>query len=286
MNARDRIRLLLAGMLLASGAARAMPPAASPQSSGESSPLFVPWKTEEPLIVSGSKAVYPEIAAVAHVEGCVYVSLIVSSDGSTKNAAPLSGPALMFQSAMRAVSTWKFRPSAQQVLTISPVCYFSSADRDTQQALVDSYQKTAAQIANDRSKVISFGEELYWVGLPERAAAQFQRALSLKPGDPEAEFDLGDSLVAEGRFADAIAAYRQCLATDPKYWSENARRQPPVGGDLLRQTENNGPLLYALGQVYEKKGDMKHALRLYRDATKMMPYRQDFRDACDRLARK
>lgn len=283
---RNKIRVLVAGILLASGAAHGLPSAAPSQSISGPSPPFMPWKAEEPLIISGTKAVYPEIAALAHVEGCVYVSVIVSSDGPTKNATPLSGPALMFQSAVRAVSTWKFRPSTQQVLTISPVCYFSSADRDTQQALMDSYHRTAEQIANDRKKVISFGEELYGAGLPERAAAQFQRALSLKPGDSKAEFDLGGSLVAEGRFDDAIAAYRQCLTADPKYWSENARRQPPVRGDLLRQTEDNGPLRYALGQIYEKKGDTKHALRLYRDATKLMPYRQDFRDAYERLAHK
>lgn len=133
---------------------------------------------------------------------------------------------------------------------------------------------------------MSFGEELYWTGLPDRAAAQFQRALSLKPGDPEAEFDLGDSLVAEGRFDDAMAPYRQCLTADPKYWSENTRRQPPVREDMLRQTEKNGPLLYALGQVYEKKGDLKRALRAYRDAVELMPYRQDFRDAYNHLTRK
>jgi hypothetical protein len=255
---------------------------ASPQSVSEPSPLFVAWNTEAPLRISGSKAVYPPIAAIAHVEGCVYVSFIVSTDGSIKNTTPLSGPILMFQSAMRAVSTWKFRPSAQYVLTVSPVCYFLSADK--QEKLLDSYQTTAEQVANNRGKAVSFGAELYWMGLPEQAEAQFQRALSLTPGDPEAEFDLGDSLVAEGRFDDAIAAYRQCLTTDPKYLSENARQQPPQHDDLLRQTENNGPLLYALGQVYEKKGDRKHALRLYRDAMKLMPYRTDFREAFNRLA--
>ncbi len=270
-------------MLLASRVALGLAPA-SPQSTSGPSPLFVPWKTEEPLRISGSKAVYPQIAAVAHVEGCVYVSLVVSTGGSTRDAIALGGPPLMFQSAIRAVSTWKFRPSAQEVLTISPVCYFLSADKE--EKLLDSYQKTAEQVANDRGKVVSFGAELYWMGLPEHAETQFQRALSLTPGDPEAEFDLGDSLVAEGRFDDAITAYRQCLATDPKYWSENARQQPPVHQDLLRQTEINGPLLYALGQVYEKKGDMKHALRLYRDAMKLMPYRSDFGDAYHRLAGK
>lgn len=280
---RDRVRLLLVGTLLASGSALA-PTAASPQSTSAPSPLFVPWKTEEPLRISGGRAVYPRIAALAHVEGCVYALLVVSTDGSTKNAFLLGGPMLMFQSTMAAVSTWKFQPSAQDVLTVSPVCYFLSVDKD--EKLLDSYQKTAEQVANDRGKVMSFGTELYWMGLPEQAEAQFERALSLAPGDPEAEFDLGDSLVAEGRFDDAIAAYRQCLTTDPKYWSENARQQPPVHQNLLRQTEINGPLVYALGQVYEKKGDMKHALRLYRDAMKLMPYRQDFRDAYDRLSGK
>ena len=280
---RDKKRLLLAGIVFLLGVAFGSA-SASPQSISEPSPRFVPWKTEELLRISGTRAVYPQIAALAHVEGCVYVSFMVSTDGSTKNAILLSGPVLMFQATMGAVSSWKFRPSTREVLTISPVCYFLSTDKE--EKLLDSYQKTAERVANHRGKVVSFGAELYWMGLPEHAEAQFQRALSLKPGDPEAEFDLGDSLVAEGRFDDAIAAYRQCLTTDPKYWSENARQQPPVHQDLLRQTEINGPLLYALGQVYEKKGDMKHALRLYRDAMKLMPNRSDFGDAYHRLAGK
>lgn len=282
---RNRIRLVLAGMLLASGAVLG-PAFASAQAISEPSPLFVPWETEKALGISGSLAVYPQIAALAHVEGCVYVSFVVSTDGSTKNAIFLSGPMLMFQSAMRAVSTWKFRSSAQEVLTVASVCYFLPADQGKQQTLLNSYEQAAAQVANNRRKALALGVKLYWTGLPAQAEAQFQRALSLKPGDPEAEFDLGDSLVAQGRFDDAIAAYRQCLTANPNYWSENARQQPPVGGDLLRQPENNGPLLYASGQVYEKKGDLKHAKRLYRDAMKLMPYRPDFRNAYDRLARK
>lgn len=275
---KETIALPLVGLFLALIVALGSANAA-PQSAGTTSPLFVPWNMEKPLRVSGSKPIYPQIAASAHVEGCVYVMLIVST-GSTRDATVLGGPALMYQSARAAVSTWKFKPASQDVVTVSPVCYFLSTDKGKQEGLLDSYQKTAEQVANDRAKLVSFGAELYYTGLPEHAEVQFQRALSLSPDDPEAEFDLGNSQVAEGHFDDAIAAYGKCFNADPKYWSENAGRKDP-----LREHEN-GPLLYALGQVYEKKGDRKHALQSYKDAMREMPFRSEFRDAYHRLAGK
>ncbi len=127
---------------------------------------------------------------------------------------------------------------------------------------------------------MSFGNELYSTGQAEQAASQFQRALSLKPGDLEAGFRLGDSLAAAGRFDDAIAAYQQCLTAHPKYLSENARFED------LHRTNDNGVLLYAVGEVYEKRGDTKHALKAYKEAMKSIPFRPDFRDAYNRLGGK
>jgi spermidine synthase len=49
---------------------------------------------------------------------------------------------------------------------------------------------------------------------PEAAAAAFDRALALRPGDVATLTNLADSLQAAGRTADAIARYREALAVD------------------------------------------------------------------------
>lgn len=252
--------------------------ASSRQSTSTTEVPIVPWKTERLLRTSGNKAVYPQIAAAAHVSGCVYLHTVIFTDGSVRDVTYLGGPVLMRDSAIKAVVTWKFRHPDQEVGTVVPVCYFLSADQ--QGKLLASYQQTAEQTANNRGKLVSFGSELYSMGLVEYADVQFQRALSLKPGDPEAGFGLGDSLAAEGRFDDAIAAYQRCLAAHPKYLSERARFED------LHRTNDNPLLLYAEGEVYEKRGDAKHALKLYKAAVKLMPSRPDFRESYNRLGGK
>lgn len=261
-------------MLIVLGLAFGQKPAPS-QVTSTVSPVIVPWQKEMQFNVYGKKAVYPQIARMAHLEGCVYLSIVVSNDGSIRDAIYLGGPVLMRDSAMQSVATWKFKPSEREASTVVPICYFLSADK--QERLLTSYQEIAAQVANDHGKVVSFGNELYATGLVEQAEAQFQLALSLTPSDPEAGFGLGDSLAAEGRFDDAIGAYQQCLTTHPRYLSERARF------DDLHRTNNNALLLYAVGEVYEKKGRAKDALKSYKAAMKAMPYRPDFREAYNRL---
>ncbi|MGC1105321.1 MAG: tetratricopeptide repeat protein [Candidatus Acidiferrales bacterium] len=240
--------------------------------------VTVQWQQEMQLRISGDRAVYPQIAAAAHISGCVYLSTVISTDGSVEERVYLGGLVLMRDSAMKAVATWKFKPSEREVGTVVPVCYFLSTD--AQERLLASYQETAEQVANDHAKLLSFGNELYLMGLTGQAEAQFRRALSLTPGDPEAGFGLGDSLAAEGRFDDAIVAYQQCLTSDPKYLSERPRFEN------LHRTNNNALLLYAAGEVYEKRGGTKDALRSYKAAMKLMPYGPDFREAYNRLGGK
>lgn len=271
-------RLVLITILSLASALAYAQTSPAPQSTSTVRVTVVPWKTEELSKTSGNKAVYPQIAAIAHVEGCVYISTLISTDGSIRELVYLGGPALMRESAMKAVVTWKFKPSGQEVGTVVPICYFLSADKE--EKLLASYQETVEQVANNRGKLVSFGNELYLIGLTEHAEAQFQSALSLAPGDPEAGFGLGDSLAAEGRFDDAIAAYRQCLTAHPKYLSEDARFRD------LHRTNDNPLLLYAVGEVYERRGDKKHALKSYKAVMKLMPSRPEFREAYNRLGRK
>lgn len=289
-------------------------------------PKLVPRETERAQQVAGKAAVYPRIAVIAHVEGCVYVGIVISTGGSVKHEIVLAGPALMAQSAVTAVMTLSFRPPSEEVSTVVPVCYFLLGDNRAK--LLSSYQKTAAKDADNPGKLVTFGTELLLRGLPEQAADQFRQALSLKPRDSDAEFGLGDSLAAQDRLDAAVTAYQQGLTVAPKdvrareRFAELLRLQGDfdgaiaqykalvkvepylglnLGGLLLEKGDFDGAIEayhkalrqgndwfahYHLGQAYEKKGDTANALKEYKIAMNGMPKNQEFREAYNRLAGK
>jgi len=164
-------------------------------------------------VVSGNKAVYPQIAALAHVEGCVYLSILVSTEGSIRDPIYLGGPVLMRQSAIEAAQSWRFKPSAQDVQTVSSVCYFLRGD--TPEKLLKDYQE-AAEKHPDSRRLTALAHKLLLVGSADGAEKYFRKALTLSSKDSDAEFGLGDSLAAQGEFANAIAEYQRGLIIAPK----------------------------------------------------------------------
>ncbi len=54
--------------------------------------------------------VYPPIAREARVEGTVVLEAIISKQGTIENLRVVSGPAMLQQSALNAVSAWRYRP--------------------------------------------------------------------------------------------------------------------------------------------------------------------------------
>lgn len=53
---------------------------------------------------------YPEVARAAHVSGTVVVAATITSTGSITNAHAISGPPMLRQAAVDAVSAWHYRP--------------------------------------------------------------------------------------------------------------------------------------------------------------------------------
>jgi TonB family protein len=228
----------VACMFLACGVSFGQTPAL-PQSTSAVPPTIVPWQKEMTLIVSGEKAIYPPIAEMAHVEGCVYASIVVSVEGSVRDASAVGGPALMFQSALNAVRNWKFKPSTQEVATTVPVCFFLNR-KGTEKLLED--QQRAAEKHPDAQHLTEFGHALFLIGSPDEAEKEFRQALALKARDPDAEFGLGNSLAVQGDLDPAVAAYLQGLAATPKNREERAR----------------------LASLMELKGDLDAAIAQYR----------------------
>jgi periplasmic protein TonB len=75
-----------------------------------SGPVRVSTAVEEGLILQKTRPVYPPIAIAAHVQGTVILAANISKGGAIENLRVVSGPAMLQQSAVNAVSTWRYRP--------------------------------------------------------------------------------------------------------------------------------------------------------------------------------
>jgi protein TonB len=75
-----------------------------------SGPVRVSTAVEEGLILQKTRPVYPPIAIAAHVQGTVMLAANISKGGMIENLRVVSGPAMLQQSAVNAVSTWRYRP--------------------------------------------------------------------------------------------------------------------------------------------------------------------------------
>jgi TonB family protein len=62
------------------------------------------------LLVQRTAPVYPQIAKSAHVSGTVVLKATISKTGIIKNLHVVSGPAMLTQSALDAVKTWRYKP--------------------------------------------------------------------------------------------------------------------------------------------------------------------------------
>jgi periplasmic protein TonB len=83
-------------------------------------PRVVHPESKSPLRVSSTLAAgllirkvipqYPELAKVTRTEGAVVLSAIIGRDGTIANLRVVSGPAMLHQAALDAVSQWRYRP--------------------------------------------------------------------------------------------------------------------------------------------------------------------------------
>jgi TonB family protein len=62
------------------------------------------------MLIQKTTPVYPPIAKAARVSGTVVIQASISKEGTIENLHVLSGPAMLQQSAMDAVKTWRYRP--------------------------------------------------------------------------------------------------------------------------------------------------------------------------------
>jgi protein TonB len=62
------------------------------------------------MLIQKTTPVYPPIAKAARVSGTVVLQATISKTGTIEGLHVVSGPAMLQQSAMDAVKTWRYRP--------------------------------------------------------------------------------------------------------------------------------------------------------------------------------
>jgi tetratricopeptide (TPR) repeat protein len=110
-----------------------------------------------------------------------------------------------------------------------------------------------------------------------QAIAAWQQALALAPHSADGWYNLGYLLNAEGRFADALAAYGNALATGVDKAEEVHLNRAVILTDRLRREDDAQreleaalalaptyvPALLNLGNLHEERGDKAQALAYY-----------------------
>jgi protein TonB len=60
--------------------------------------------------IGGPDPVYPPIARAAHITGAVVIHAIISKTGTIENLQVVSGPVMLRQAAVDAISRWRYKP--------------------------------------------------------------------------------------------------------------------------------------------------------------------------------
>jgi protein TonB len=93
----------LGGVLGSAAAPPALPP--------PTAPIRVGGNVKPPKVVHIEQPHYPLAAKRANVEGVVVVEATVTADGSVEQVKVISGPPLLTEAAVEAVSHWKYEPT-------------------------------------------------------------------------------------------------------------------------------------------------------------------------------
>ncbi len=86
---------------------------APPRSAVESAkvPIPVGGKVQPPRVIYRVAPEYPVLAHQAGIQGEVIISAVIDSKGNVVDLKIVSGPALLYEAAMKALAHWKFEPT-------------------------------------------------------------------------------------------------------------------------------------------------------------------------------
>jgi TonB family protein len=192
---------------------------------------------------------YPNLAAMAHIQGKVILEIKIAADGSATLLGAISGHPLLVQSAMDVVNRWKYEPFllngvAVPVKTHVYIFFALGPEAELQQRYYaqeiecrdllrakrfeeagnscDTALQSANEIKSDGfgAKVAAYGnagQAAYQLNKFPEAVQDFQERLKLAKKSPypdssgwaDAHHDLALALKASGQLAPAEAEYRE-----------------------------------------------------------------------------
>jgi protein TonB len=82
------------------------------QPAAPETPLPVGGDVKSAKLISSVSPIYPILAKNQHVSGDVRVDALIDANGRVTTMKVISGPALLHQAAMDALSKWKYQPAA------------------------------------------------------------------------------------------------------------------------------------------------------------------------------
>jgi len=94
-----------------SGAAGPPPPPPAPVAERPKGPIRISTGMKEPRILYAPPVVYSPIARQAHISGVVEIEAIIDEHGNVTGVKVISGPPLLFDSAIKAVEGRKYEPT-------------------------------------------------------------------------------------------------------------------------------------------------------------------------------
>jgi tetratricopeptide (TPR) repeat protein len=101
------------------------------------------------------------------------------------------------------------------------------------------YQRALQFLPHEPKMYIQADEILNRFDQVHLTIAWFQEVVRAHPHNPVARNELGHALAKQGRYRDAIAAYREALILDPEYVSEHQQRASFWHDDLKRTAESD-----------------------------------------------
>ncbi|MGB8472580.1 MAG: TonB family protein [Candidatus Acidiferrum sp.] len=84
---------------------------AAPQPVKPHAPIRVGGRVQAPRAIYTPAPEYPSVAKTARIQGVVVISAILDEQGNVVQMKVVSGPFLLYQAALDAVSRWKYQPT-------------------------------------------------------------------------------------------------------------------------------------------------------------------------------
>jgi protein TonB len=112
---------VLGGILSGRSTTVALPP--PPKPAMHRGPVRVGGRVQAPQLIYRVQPVYPQLAMQAKISGDVVIDSVIDTYGNVTQMKVISGPPLLYQSAMNALSQWKYRPTLLNGIPVSVEMY-------------------------------------------------------------------------------------------------------------------------------------------------------------------